>query len=148
MKIIEKKMDLFNLPLDYTLVHCISQDCAMGAGIAKTFNKKYPDMKPKLIKTLKTNKLKYPRSILYHELNEKHDVINMITKEKYYYKPTYDTFRDALIDVIILCKKHGIKKLGMPYIGCGLDKLKWNKVRSIIEKEFVNLDVEIIVCYL
>lgn len=148
MRMIEKKMDLFDLPNEYTLVHCISQDCAMGAGIAKTFNQKYPDMKPGLIKTLNANKLKYPKSLLYHEISEKHDVINMITKEKYWHKPTYDTFRDTLLDVVLLCKKNGIKKLGMPYIGCGLDKLKWNIVKSIIEKEFTNLNVEIIVCYL
>ena len=148
MKIIEKKMDLFNLPLDYTLVHCISEDCAMGAGIAKTFNKKYTDMKSVLVETLRKNGLKHPISILYHDPTEKHDVINMITKEKYFYKPTYDTFKRALLDVRVLCKKHEIKKLGMPQIGCGLDRLKWDKVKTIIEQEFKDLDIEIAVCYL
>ena len=41
MKIIEEKYDLFKVSNDYTLVHCISQDCAMGAGISVEFEIKY-----------------------------------------------------------------------------------------------------------
>ena len=40
--------DLFKSDDKYTLVHCISSDCAMGAGIAKTFDSKMPDMKNQL----------------------------------------------------------------------------------------------------
>lgn len=37
----------------------------------------------------------------------------------------------------------------MPKIGCGLDKLKWNKVKEILFlMYFKNIDVEILVCYL
>lgn len=31
--------DLFSVPKEYTLVHCISADFALGAGIAKEFAK-------------------------------------------------------------------------------------------------------------
>ena len=31
----EEKMNLFEAPEDYALVHCISADFALGAGIAK-----------------------------------------------------------------------------------------------------------------
>jgi hypothetical protein len=31
----------------------------------------------------------------------------------------------------------------MPRIGCGLDKLEWNKVRDIIEKVFADMDLTI-----
>lgn len=148
MKIIENKLDLFKLPLDYTLVHCISEDCAMGAGIAKTFNKKYPNMKNELLNKLKENDLKYPTAILYRESADKHNVINMITKERYFYKPTYKNFEKALSGVITLCLSQDIKKIGMPQIGCGLDRLKWDKVKVIIEEKFENLDIEIEVCYL
>jgi hypothetical protein len=36
----------------------------------------------------------------------------------------------------------------MPKIGCGLDKLDWSKVRSIIEDIFEDVDCEIVVMYL
>lgn len=146
MKLIEKQMDLFKLPKEYTLVHCISQDCAMGAGIAVIFDKKFKSMKKDLITTLSSNNLKYPISIMYE--NKEQNVINMITKEKCWHKPTYNDFQHALLDVVDICKKYNIKKLGMPYIGCGLDRLQWNKVKEIISESFEDLDIEIIVCYL
>ena len=39
-----------------------------------------------------------------------------------------------------------IKLLAMPKIGCGLDRLQWDKVKFMIEETFVDLDVEIIIC--
>jgi len=38
--------------------------------------------------------------------------------------------------------------IAMPKIGCGLDKLDWSKVRSIIEDIFEDVDCEIVVMYL
>ena len=35
MKITEIKQDLFTMPSDYALVHCIGADFKLGAGIAK-----------------------------------------------------------------------------------------------------------------
>jgi hypothetical protein len=40
MTIREEQRDLFTVPTDYILVHCISADLAMGAGIAKEFTKR------------------------------------------------------------------------------------------------------------
>lgn len=48
----------------------------------------------------------------------------------------------------LLCKELEIKYLGLPKIGCGLDRLQWGKVREIIKEEFKNLDIEIEVRYL
>lgn len=38
MKITEIKQDLFTMPSDYALVHCISADFKLGAGIARKFD--------------------------------------------------------------------------------------------------------------
>ena len=37
----EEYRDLFTLPANYILAHCVSRDLAMGAGIAKIFRDKY-----------------------------------------------------------------------------------------------------------
>lgn len=39
MIIKEVKKDLFTVPKDYVLAHCISADFALGAGIANKINK-------------------------------------------------------------------------------------------------------------
>lgn len=38
--------------------------------------------------------------------------------------------------------------VGNPKIGCGLDKLEWDKVRIILEENFKDTDRNILVCYL
>lgn len=41
MIIKEERRDLFTVSNDYVLVHCISADFKLGAGIAKEFDKKF-----------------------------------------------------------------------------------------------------------
>jgi hypothetical protein len=36
----------------------------------------------------------------------------------------------------------------MPLIGCGLDRLRWDKVRNIVENVFADTDIDILVCKL
>ena len=43
----EEIQDLFSVPNDYYLAHCISADFGMGKGIVVEFNKRF-DMKKKL----------------------------------------------------------------------------------------------------
>ena len=42
MEFREEKRDLFSVPDDYYLAHCISADFAMGKGIAVEFNRRFP----------------------------------------------------------------------------------------------------------
>lgn len=142
MLLIEERKDLFNIPSEYYLVQCISSDFAMGKGIAVQFNERL-NIKNKLIS--KYNKNNW-NNIGYCLIIDK--VINLVTKEKYWNKPTYKTLEESLIEMkeVILLKN--IKKLAMPKIGCGLDKLEWVKVKNIIKNIFKDLDIEILVCYL
>ena len=45
-----------------------------------------------------------------------------------------------------ICLEHNIKKIAMPVIGCGLDRLNWNDVSEQIKNIFVDTEVEILVC--
>ncbi len=40
-QIVHKKGDIFSSPPQEPLAHCVSADCAYGAGIAVTFKDKY-----------------------------------------------------------------------------------------------------------
>lgn len=142
----EIHMDLFDVTTDYTLCHCISKDCALGKGIAKTFAKKYPDMRDRLKTIVICNGYSVGDAILYENNIFKNDVINLITKEKYWHKPTYDTLRQALVSCKTICRQNNITRLAMPMIGCGLDRLKWNKVSKIIQEVFDDMSIEILVC--
>ena len=141
----EETRDLFSVPDDYYLAHCISADFGMGKGIVIEFNKRF-DMKHKL-------QTKYPDFV-----NEFHrtkcngtcilegKVFNLITKERYYQKPTYQSMKNALWSMSQACKDIDITKVAMPIIGCGLDRLQWDKVSEIIKEIFEDIDIEILVC--
>lgn len=147
MTIREEQRDLFTVPTDYILVHCISADLAMGAGIAKEFARR--GVKAQLIEN-------------YRGMTEAGDCVltattgwrleyNLVTKKRYWQKPTYDSLKIALINakiysLMIADKEPKPVKLAMPRIGCGLDRLQWDKVKAIIEEVFANTNVEILVC--
>ena len=150
MTIREEQRDLFTVPTDYILVHCISADFAMGAGIAKEFARR--GVKEKLIK-------KFPGLIkigdcLITATTEWQLEFSLVTKAKYWQKPTYDSLKIALINAKLYLlmiadketKEPKTVKLAMPRIGCGLDRLQWDKVKAIIEEVFADTDVEILVC--
>ena len=147
MVIKEEKRDLFSVDSDYALAHCIALDCAMGAGIATQFVKKYPNMRSVLRGILSENKMTYPCVIGYVGKDDRL-IFNMITKEFSWGKPTYDTFECALDDLVAMCESANITKLAIPKIGCGLDRLNWSKVRGMIEEKFKDLDIEILVCFI
>ena len=142
MNIIEIKGNLFteeNLAnKEICLVHCISRDCEMGLGIAKTFKEKFSNMKQTLLKMLKEEKYKNSKSILYEN-----KVFNLITKEKYWQKPTYSSLKNSLLELKEQCLKNNIKILAMPRIACGLDKLEWTKVKMLLNDVFSETEITI-----
>lgn len=137
----EEKRDLFSVEDDYYFAHCISSDLGMGKGIVVEFNKRF-DMKNKLLKRGKFNWCGTGYCI------REGRVLNLITKEKYWNKPTYETLTYSLLGMKNEIMISSITKVAMPKIGCGLDKLEWNKVRDIIQDLFKDVNVEILVCYL
>jgi hypothetical protein len=115
----EEVRDLFSVPDDYYLAHCISADFEMGKGIAVEFNKHF-DMKNKL-------KTKYPDYIYKFgsggECLLEGRVLNLVTKARYFQKPTMSTLSFALRRMKCICLGYNITKVAMPTIGCGLDRL-------------------------
>ena len=145
----EEVRDLFSVSDDYYFAQCISADFAMGAGIAMQFNR-YFDTKNKLID-------KYGHSFedRWDAFNEHGScllegrVYNLITKKKAWMKPTYDTLKAALLAMKdMVANNPDVRKIAMPQIGCGLDRLQWDNVSEIIKEVFGELDVEILICKL
>lgn len=136
----EEKRDLFTVDDKYYLAQCISSDCKMGAGIAVQFQKRF-NIRDELLKCNEDTR-KYPTCIRVDR------VFNLITKDKYWHKPNYQTIGTALIKMKELALKSDIKYIAIPKIGSGLDKLHWAKVREIIKCVFNDTDIEMLVCEL
>ncbi|KAF3860747.1 hypothetical protein F7725_001002 [Dissostichus mawsoni] len=115
--------NLFSCPGDEALAHCISEDCRMGAGIAVMFKKNFKgveELKEQKKLTGECAVLKRGSRFVYY----------LITKKKASQKPTYDSLARSLENMSI---------------GCGLDKLQWNKVAEILEQVFKPTNISITV---
>ncbi|WP_315794718.1 macro domain-containing protein [Paenibacillus sp. BIC5C1] len=140
MEFREIQQDLFAMEDYYTLAHCISADARMGAGIAVQFRQRFG------LEVLQEQAQQEPL-----EIGQCYSVgrtLNLVTKAKFSNKPTYQSFTRAVESMRDICIRDGLNKLAMPQIGCGLDRLKWDKVRGIIQDAFAETDVEIVVCTL
>lgn len=140
-----EKRDLFQVPDEYFFCHCISADFALGAGIAK----KFADL------GVRDELLEMGRGEHWHGRGyciqtaspRPHGTYNLVTKEKYWHKPTLSTLRQALADMLDddwLYESRA--KIAMPKIGCGLDRLQWSDVEPLIREVFADTDFEILVC--
>ena len=141
MTITTEKRDLFTMPQGYYLAHCISADFALGAGIAKTFDAVY-NMRFKLFRHYDNYEYRGGDALLVD------NVYNLVTKQKYWHKPTYESVREALEMMKEQLDFDGVTKLAMPKIAAGLDRLNWNQVYEIICEVFEDTDVEIVICEL
>lgn len=130
----EQYGDVFEHVTDETpLVHCVSADYALGAGIAKQVE----------------NRFKVKRSLLTYGTHKYPDclkvgnIINLVTKARYWNKPTYTDFCNSLKLLCILCKQKNIDTVVMPQIGCGLDKLDWNICKEYINNILVENEINV-----
>lgn len=137
----EVKGDLFTAPEIYSFVQCISSDFAMGKGIAVEFNKHF-GVKERI------NSLFVPAKnfIKGYCLYDKYRTYCLVTKDKYYDKPTYENLRYAL-EAMRDCYMIGFDQKHTQYIashkiGCGLDNLEWDNVKSIIMDVFRDSNIE------
>ncbi|AIQ15014.1 macro domain-containing protein [Paenibacillus durus] len=140
MEFEEIKKDLFTMPGEYYLAHCISADAKMGAGIAVQFRKRF---KLSLLQDMASK-----NELIVGKCYKVDRVFNLITKTKYWQKPTYETLTLSLSSMKEICLQESINQIAMPEIGCGLDKLQWGRVKEIITNEFINTSVKITVCRL
>ena len=141
MTITTEKRDLFTMPQGYYLAHCISADFALGAGIAKTFDSVY-NMRFKLFKNYPNYIYKGGDAVLIG------NAFNLVTKQKYWHKPTYESLREALEMMREQLEFLDATKLAMPKIAAGLDRLEWSRVYEIICEVFEYMDIEIVICEL
>uniref|UniRef100_A0A8D2KV09 O-acyl-ADP-ribose deacylase 1 n=2 Tax=Varanus komodoensis TaxID=61221 RepID=A0A8D2KV09_VARKO len=110
----------------------------MSAGIAAIFKKKFGGVQELLNKRKKTGDVAV--------LNRgKRYVYYLITKDKYFHKPIYENLRKSLEAMKIHCLQHDVTCISMPKIGCGLDRLDWSKVSTMLEEVFEDTDVKITV---
>lgn len=133
----EQEVDLFEVPSDYALAHCVGNDFIMGAGIAVEFKKRFGHQQWLIGNShgVGTTLLLSPPVI------EKY-VFYLVTKPySKASKPSYENIEESLKDMFKQAKDKGINKIAMPKIGCGLDGKKWDIVKELIKKHQNGINV-------
>ena len=130
-----------------SLAHCVSRDLRMSAGIAPLFVKKF-GRKDELFRA----NAKIGQAAILNcggdQEENKFYIYNLVTKENYYGKPTYESLEQSLVFMRNHAVKNKVEKIAMPKIGCGLDLLNWEVVSELIKKVFCETNIKITVFYL
>ena len=129
--------DLFDTDVEQ-ICHCVSEDYHMNAGIARKFRTKFGN-----VNVLKNQKVGIGGCSVLRV--EDRTIYYLVTKSKYYEKPTYSSVRKSLISMRILMETKNHTEIAMPLIGCGLDKLKWSSVSKIITDVLIKNGIDVIV---
>ncbi len=127
MSFVEESGDLFSLDPSWALAHCVSEDFVMGKGIALEFRKRFGNVK--FLRSL-NRKIGQSASVRIRSTT----IFYLVTKVLVYSKPTYESLAWSLVDMFNQAQISGITNIAMPRIGCGLDGLNWDIVKSLIIK--------------
>jgi O-acetyl-ADP-ribose deacetylase (regulator of RNase III) len=108
----------------------------MGKGIAAEFKKRFNG-----VKELKAQDRKVGQAAVLKTDQKK--VYYLVTKERYYQKPTYESLRSSLLVMKTLMVSAGEREIAMPRIGCGLDRLCWEEVYAILKEIFETTNIRV-----
>lgn len=126
------------LDTQYPIAHCISADCAMKKGLALSIKQKFGR-----ISRLKRQKAA-PGQIAVLKCGTTW-IINLVTKSKFYEKPTPDTLHSSLVHMKHFMNQQGLRLVCIPKIATGRDKMPWSLVEQLLKNVFDNSNILIIV---
>lgn len=138
MSLIEKTGDLFTASTA-AIGHGVNCRGLMGAGIAKEFRRRWPDMYSEYRKLCEERLLKpgqiypYRFAIDPTEVPAPWFVINIASQEYPGPDASYEWLDSGICNALAYCRERGIVSLAIPRIGCGIGGLTWELVRDLLE---------------
>jgi hypothetical protein len=120
------------------LCHCVSACLAMGKGIAVLFKQRFGQ-----VEALKAQGVGVGGVAVLAV--ESRFIYYLVTKPRYSDKPTYATLGASLAAMATHMQAHGVTRVAMPEIGCGLDGLSWPAVHQLVEQVFAGTGITVTV---
>ena len=69
--------------------------------------------------------------VAYYDASRCRFVYNLVTKTRFFHKPTYDTLHLSLFALKQYVLSHNIKEISIPRLGTGFDRLHWPTVLAL-----------------
>ena len=122
-------------------VNCVG---TMGAGLAKQFKNRYPEMDRNYRSDCRKG-LFTPGTVRLYRVSPNRTVANFPTKDHWKEPSRIEWIEDALLSLNRLAAEQEIRSIAVPAIGTGYGGLDWNQVRPLIENVLTqpNFTVEI-----
>ena len=129
------------------LVNTVNTVGIMGKGIALQFKDTYPKNYKVYRDACKAGTFKTGEVLIVHDeyLREPKWIINFPTKAHWKEKSQYSFIQAGLQALKAALIEHQIKSVAIPPLGCGNGGLDWDKVKSLINAELADLDIDIFV---
>ena len=124
-----------------SIAHCVSSDLAMRKGLASTIACCYPALQQMRFYSPKC--IPPGTLVAYYDASRNRFVYNLVTKRRFFHKPTYDTFQLSLLALKQHILRHNIKEISVPRLGSGYDRLHWPTVLALLYQVFSNINVAI-----
>ena len=138
-RLTEQTGDLFSCDESASLAHCVSECLAMGKGIAILFKKKFGR-----VADLKAQHGVIGKGALLPRPNEENAfVYYLITKARYFNKPTLGSVQQSCEWMRNHAVAHNVRCIALPRIGCGLDGLRWPDVKTVLVSVFEQTNIHI-----
>lgn len=120
------------------VVHCVSSDFEMGIGVAKTLATLEPTLRPMMRKAHPMGKEgEFSPFTAVWESEDDKTIFNLVTKYRYFNKPTLDTLRLAIMNMASILERYmpiGDIHISMPMIASGADKIHWCKTEKLLKE--------------
>jgi len=140
----KKSGNLFDSKYD-AYGHCVARDFYMGRGIAVDFKQLFGNISELKAQNVEVGDVA-SLSVLHRE--EPMKIYYLVTKEFSRDKPEFSAFESSLVKLKELCLKDGVRTLGIPKIGCGLDNLHFKDVTQAITRVFEGSGIEVTMHFL
>ena len=114
------------------IAHCISADTKMSKEFAETNCHTVNGLE----EYCRKNKATVGSTPSYWHPESNNFLYNLVTKSKYFEKPTLDNLRISLEKMRRHALLNNISKISLPKKGCGLDKLQWTDVLKLRKNTF------------
>jgi O-acetyl-ADP-ribose deacetylase (regulator of RNase III) len=129
------------------LAHGCNCQGSMGAGVAKTFRARYPEMYEEYRIRCKAEPRQFNLGDCWlWKADDQPWVFSLGTQEGYWRsRASYEAIELALRRMRGQADAEGITSIAMPRIGVGYGGLSWRKVRAIVESVFGDWDGTLVV---
>lgn len=127
-----------------TLTNAINVVGVMGAGIAKEFKKRYPEMFKDYQGKCDANQVVVGKPYVWRPSNsDRKWVLNFPTKKHWRGGSKIEWIEEGLDYLIANYKDWGITSLALPALGCSLGGLDWEKVKPLMIDRLGKLEVPV-----